>query len=266
LRTDLTSDRCLLTKIDFNSCVDQNGNDFLKSTDSKDIVYFCNERSVFTVFEIPKLDEKRSYGCYVSVIPYGGTETGEQLSLNLKGSGYSKLVVEKEILKPGEKFLASATNSQIFTDYGEYAYESGEFTAPNYDFKIYSYNSGYLDSKSISVVMEKPIDVYLDVNGTLAEGKAALVNVRVVNLLDKTQQIKVVFRKDSYSEELTNSKYFVFNFTPSINDNLVQVFVSTPDFSTSVSKAITVIGQKNALEDFFKPIIDFFDWLFSLFK
>ncbi len=170
-------------------------------------------------------------------------------------------------MKPGEKFLVTARQSQIFTDYGEYAYEKAEFTAPNYDFKVYGYNSGYLAQKNISVVLEKPIEVNLDVNETASAGKTIPVKVRVLNLGDKSQEISVIFRKETVSETLTDFKDFVFNFTPQdANDNLIQVFVNTPDFSTSVSKTITVIGQKNAWENIFQPIIDFFNWLFSLFQ
>jgi transglutaminase-like putative cysteine protease len=267
LKTDLKSDRCLLTKIDYKSCIDENSNDFLKLVDYQNIVYFCNEKSVFAIFKIPNLDESRSYKCYIKVLPYGGTESGEQLSLNSKSSGYSKLTVEKSVLKPGEKFLASALNSQIFTDYGEYGYEKAEFTAPNYDFKVYSYNVGYLDSKNISVLLKEPFAISLDINETAYVGKPTIVKIKVVNLLNVSQNIKVTFMGDYYSDTLIDSKEFVFNFTSkSVDDNLVQVFVNTPDFSTSVAKTITVIGQKDILESLWKPIIDFFKWLFSLFR
>ncbi|NIM46983.1 MAG: hypothetical protein GTN40_02380 [Candidatus Aenigmarchaeota archaeon] len=267
LKTDLKADRCLLTKIEYKSCVDGRGKDFLEIIEPQNIVYFCNEKSVFTIFKIPVLDERKNYKCDIKAFPYAGKESIVQLVLNPKGYGYAQLSVEKTVLKPGEKFLVSARDSQIFTDYGEYGYEEAEFTAPNYDFKVYGYNSGYLAQKNISVVLEKPIEVYLDVNETAFEGKPISVKVKVSNLIDESQEITVIFRKDSISEILTDSKDFVFNFTPmSVNDNLIQVFVSTPDFSTSVSKIITVVAQKNAWENIFQPIIDFFNWLFSLFQ
>ena len=266
LRTDLKADGCFLTKIEYKSCIDKKGKEFLYIIEPQNIVYFCNEKTVFTIFKIPELDERQSYRCDIKAFPYAGKESSSQLVLNPKGYGYSKLSVEKSVLKPGEKFLVTATDSHIFTDYGEYGYKKAEFTAPNYDFKVYSYNAGYLDQKSISVVLEKPIEVYLDANETAFVGKTILVNVKVVNLADEPQEITVVFKKNSVSETLTDSKNFTFDFVPqSIDDNLIQVFVNTPDFSTSVSKIITVIGQKNIFEDFFKSIIDFFNWLFSLF-
>lgn len=267
LRTDLKANGCFLTQIEYKSCIDEYGKDFLNIIDPQNIVYFCNERSVFTIFKIPGLDERKNYKCDIKVFPYAGKESSVQLILNPKGYGYSKLVVGKTVLKPGEKFSVSARNSQLFTDYGEYGYEKSEFTAPNYDFKVYSYNSGYLDSKNISVVLKEPIEIYLYANETASIGKSILVKVNVINLLNKSQSITVTFKRDSFSDNLTNSKEFTFNFTPqNIDDNLIQVFVNTPDFSTSVSKTITVIGQKNALENIFQPIIDFFNWLFSLFK
>ena len=267
LRTDLKADGCFLTKIEYKSCVDENSKEFLGIIEPQNIVYFCNEKSVFTIFKIPELDERKSYKCDIKVFPYAGKESSAQLVLNPKGFGYSKLIVEKDVLRPGEKFLVSARSSHIFTDYGEYGYEKAEFTAPNYDFKVYGYNAGYLAQKNISVVLEKPLEVYLDVNETAFVEKPISVKLKVSNLVDEPQEITVIFREDSISETLMDSKDFVFNFTPqSVNDNLIQVFVNTPDFSTSVSKTITVIGTRNVLEDWFKPIIDFFKWLFSLFK
>jgi len=267
LRTDLKGKGCFLTKIEYKSCVDENGKDFLSLIEPQNIVYFCNEKSVFTIFRIPPLDERRSYKCDIRAFPYAGKDSTVQLILNPKGFGYSKLVVEKDTVKPGEKFSVSARNSQIFTSYGDYGYEKVQFKAPNYDFKVYGYNSGYLASKNVSVVLEEPINVSLESNETAFIGKPILVNVRVVNLLNKTQNIKVVLKNNSYSDELKGSKDFTFNFTPqTVDDNLIQVFVSTPDFSTSISKIITIIEQKNAIENFFQPLIDFFSWLFSLFK
>ncbi len=266
LRTDLKADGCFLTKIEYKSCVDRKGKEFLDIIEPQNIVYFCNEKTVFTIFKIPELDERQNYRCDIKVFPYAGKESNSQLVLNPKGYGYSKLSVEKIVLRPGEKFLVSARDSHLFTDHGEYGYEKAEFIAPNYDFKVYGYNAGYLAQKNISVVLEKPIEVHLDVNETAFVGKPILVKVKVLNLADEPQEITVVFKKDSVSETLVGSKNFTFNFIPEgVNDNLVQVFVSTPDFSTSVSKIVIVIGQKNIFEDFFKPIIDFFNWLFSLF-
>lgn len=267
LKSDLKSDGCILTKIDYESCTDSSGNDFLKAIDFQNTIYFCNERYLFTIFKIPELDEGMIYKCFIGVFPYAGTGSGKQLSINFNDDSYSKLVVEKEVLKPGEKFSVSAMNSHIFTDYGEYGYDKAEFTAPNYDFKIYSYNSGFLDNKSISVVLEKPLSINLDVNETVFVGKSIPVKVNVVNLLNESQNVKVTFREDYYSDVLTDSKEFVFNFTPqNVDDNLIQVFVRTPDFSTSVSETVTVIGQKDILEGIWESVANFFNWLFSLFK
>ncbi len=269
LKTDLKADGCFLTKIEYKSCIDESGKDFLDLIETQNIVYFCDEKTVFTIFKIPPLDERKNYKCDIRVFPYAGEETSALLLLNPKGYGYSKLVVEKSVLKPGEKFSVSAVDSHLFTDYGEYGYKKAEFTAPNYDFKVYAYNAGYLDQKNISVVSEKPIEVYLDVNEIASAGESISVKVKVSNLLDEPQEITVVFKENSVSETLTDSKDFVFDFTPqSADDNLIQVFVNTPDFSTSVAKTITieVEEQQNVLLNIFQPIIDFFNWLFSLFK
>jgi hypothetical protein len=161
LRTDLKADGCFLTKVEYKSCIDENGKDFLSIIEPQNIIYFCNEKSVFTIFKIPNLDDRRLYRCDIKVFPYAGEESSQQLTLNSKGYGYSELTVEKNVLKPGERFDVSARNSHIFTDYGEYGYGNAVFTVPNYDFEVYSYNSGYLDRENISVVLEKPIDVSL---------------------------------------------------------------------------------------------------------
>jgi hypothetical protein len=267
LRTDLKANGCFLTRIEYKSCSDGNGNDFLNVIEPQNIVYFCNNMSVFTIFKIPPLDERKSYRCDIMVFPYAGKESTARLVLNPKGYGYSKLSVEKNVLKPGETFMVSARNSQIFTDYGAYGYEKAKFTAPNYDFKVYSYNSGALDEKNISVVLVEPIEVSLDINDTALVGEPIPIRVKVVNMLNTSQHVTVIFKEDSYSDTLTDSKEFVFNFTPqSVDDNLVQVFVNTPDFSTSVSDTVIVTEQKSAVENFFQPIIDFFNWLLSLFR
>jgi transglutaminase-like putative cysteine protease len=270
LRTDMKANGCFLTKIEYKSCVDEAGRDFLRLIDPQNIVYFCNNKTVFTIFNIPVLDERKSYRCDIQIFPYAGTPTSEELVLNPKGNGYSKLVVEKNVLTPGERFTATAFNSIIFTDYGEFGRDKVQFTAPNYDFTVYSYNAGYLDSKNISVVLKKPIDVSIGVNDTALAGIVTRVDVSVKNLLSTNQRIRIIFKENTIDADLSGEKNISFNFTPKgVSDNLVQVFVSTPDFSTSASEVINVTEPANpsvVLSGLAQRIADFFRWLLSLFK
>jgi transglutaminase-like putative cysteine protease len=267
LRTDMSAKGCFMTRIEYKSCIDDSGKEFLTAIDPQNIVYFCNNKTIFTIFKMPPLDDRKNYRCDIRIFPYAGEETSEQLVLNPKGYGYSKLVVEKNVLIPGEKFNISARNSHIFTDDGQYGYEKAQFTAPGYDFKVYSYNSGYLDVKNITVVMNKPIDVSIDSNDTATVGSPLAVRVKVDNLMKEPQQVKVIFKGNSISDTVANSTYFYFNFTPQgTADNLLQVFASTSDFSTSASKEIVVSPQNNIASSVFDGIGGFFAWLLNLIR
>ena len=267
LRTDMTADGCYMTKIEYRSCVDNSGKEFLKIVDPHDTVYFCGNKTIFTIFKLPPLDENKNYRCDIIIFPYAGEETSEQLVLNPKGYGYSKLIVEESVLSPGEKFNVSARNSHIFTDYGAYAYEKGTFTAPSYDFKVYSYNSGYLDSRNITVVAKKPIEVSIESNGNATVGQVLPVRIRIDNKESRPQQISVIFKNNRASGTVNEYEYFDFNFTPqSTADTLLQVFVSTSDFSTSSSKEITVLPASDIASTVYGGLAGFVEWLLSLIR
>jgi len=280
VKTNLTADGCILTKIDSRSCTDENGGEFLKRLNADDVVYFCNKKSFFSIFEIPEgLSPSVRYTCQIGILPYAGEQKYVSLSISLRQKENIKLAIDKTVLIPGEKLTVSAPNSYIFTDFGGYGFSKVEFYAPYNDFKVYAYNSGALAQQDISVVSSKPLDVLLQSNETAFVNKSIPVNITIKNLLDKTQTVTVKFREQVihlqfFSEDIIRSTKLVLNFTPKdIDDNLIQVFVSTSDFSTSASKTITVIEEKtttdlftNFFESIFKTISDFFTWLFSLFR
>jgi hypothetical protein len=273
LKTDITSDRCLLTKMDIRSC-SSDGKEFLEKINEDNITYFCNKESVFTIFKIPELQKNMQYSCPISVLVYGGEQKNIPLSLSYREEEFTNLTVDKTTVSPKEKLTALAPNSHIFTDSGDYGFESLEIFAPYNNFNIYSYNKGALDKQSISVVLNKPLDISLEANDTFYAGKEYLIYINVRNLLKTPQEITVKFREQIKTEDVNEFKTFSFNFTPqSENDNLIQVVVSTSDFSTSLSKSITVIEEKttadlftNFFQSIFKAISNFFNWLFGLFR
>jgi len=279
VRTDITTDGCILTKIDSKSCTDENGGEFLKGLSIDNVIYFCNEKSFFSIFEIPgNLDISARYSCPIVISPYAGEQKYVSLSISFRQKESVKLAVDKTVLTSGEKLTVTSPNSHIFTDFGGYGFNKVEFYAPYNDFKVYAYNSGALAQQDISVVSSKPLDVFLQSNETAFVNKSIPVTITIKNLLDKNQTVTVKFRDKIISEDIIKSKVLTLNFTPkSVGDNLIQAFVSTSDFSTSASKTITILEEKSLTENvtdniisFFgsilKAISDFFSWLFGLFK
>jgi hypothetical protein len=107
-------------------------------------------------------------------------------------------------------------------------------------------------------------------NDTLYAGKEYVITVNVKNLLEISQDITVKFRDQIKKDRVSDLMEFSFNFTPqNEKDNLIQVIVSTNDFSTTLSKQVTVIEEKgtgNIVDSILQAVINFFKWLFSLFK
>ena len=273
LKTDISASECLLTKFDIKSCSSDNG-DFLEKVNKENITYFCNKTSLFTIFKIPDLQANIRYNCPIAVLVYGGEQKNIPLTLSLGEQYSTKLTVDKTTVSPHEEIIAQAPDSYIFTDNGDYGSDSLEISSQYYDFNIYSYNKGALDQQRISVVASKPLEASLIANETAYAGKDLLLTVQVKNLVNYSQMVTVKFKEQVQREYLENLKNFSFNFTPqSKDDNLIQVIVSTSDFSTSLSKQITVIEEKNYInivtnvfEGIFKTIFDFLNWLVSLFR
>jgi hypothetical protein len=273
LKTDVSADRCLLTKFDVKSCNSVDGY-FLEKVNNDSVIYFCNKKSFFTIFRIPDLQTNMRYSCPISVLAYGAEQQNVPLSLSYGKEGYTELSVDKTTVSPNEMIRASASNSEVFTDGGEYGLDNLDFSAPYYDFNVYSYNRGYLDQQRISVVSNKPVDSHLDVNDTALVGKTVSVLVVVRNLVGNPQEVTVSFREQSLKGIVYDTKNFSFNFTPAtVKDNLIQTVVSTSDFSTALSKQINVVEDKGILdsfaqviEDFLRFVSDFFNRLINLFR
>ena len=273
LKTDISANECLLTKFDIKSCSSDEG-EFLEKVNKENITYFCNEKSIFTIFKIPDLKANMRYNCPIAVLVYGGEQKNIPLTLSLGEQYYTELTVDKTTVSPHEGLTAQAPNSYIFTDNGDYGSDFLEIFSQYYDFNVYSYNKGALDQQRISVVAIKPLEALLIVNETAYVGKDLLITVQIKSLTNYSQMVTIKFKEQVQREYLKDLKNFTFNFTPqNKNDNLIQVIVSTSDFSTSLSKQITVIEEKssidivaNIFEVIFKAIYDFIIWLISLFR
>lgn len=273
LKTDISADKCLLTKFDIKSCSSENG-DFLEKVNKENITYFCNEKSIFTIFKIPDLQANIRYNCPIAVLVYGGEQKNIPLTLSLGEQYFTKLTVDKTTVFPHEVITAQASNSYIFTDNGDYSSDFLEIFSSYYDFNVYSYNKGALDQQRISVVANKPLEASLIVNETAYVGKDLLITVQIKSLVNYSQMVTVKFKEQVQKEYFTDLKNFSFSFTPqNKNDNLVQIIISTNDFSTSLSKQITVIEEKssidivtNIFESILKGLSDFLNWLISLFR
>jgi hypothetical protein len=196
------------------------------------------------------------------------------LTLSLGEQYFTKLTVDKTTVSPHEVIAAQSPNSYIFTDNGDYGSNSLEIPSQYYDFNIYSYNKGALDQQRISVVANKPLEASLIANETAYVGKDLLITVQVKSLVNYSQMVTVKFKEQILFESVQDLENFTFNFTPqNKNDNLIQVVVSTSDFSTYLSKQINVIEEKNYIniimnifEGIFKALNDFLNWLVSLFR
>ena len=269
LKTDLTADRCLMTKLDIRSC-NSNEGEFLQKLFEENITYFCNKKSIFTIFKIPELQSDMHYSCPIGVLVFGSQQKNVPFSILYKKESYTKLTVDKNTVSSKEKINALSANSHIFTDKGDYGFENLDILAPFYDFTVYSYNRGALDQQKISVVLNKPLNISLIANDTAYAGKEILIDVNITNLLEIPQEVTISFRDQSKKDYITDSKEFLFTFAPKDeDDNLIQVVVSTSDFSTSLSKSINVIEEKkieNIGGDIIQFIINFFKWLLSLFN
>ena len=271
LKTDLSADMCMMTKFDINSCVDNNGS-FLEKVGDENVTYFCGKKSIFTIFKLPELQDKVQYTCPISVVVYGSDQQAVPLTLSSASEGTTRLTVDKTTASPGETVIAQSPGSYVFTDSGDYGLNYLEAVSPYYDFNVYSYNMGALDQQKISIVSVKPLEAYLIVNDTIYAGKQSNVIVSVRNLLSSPQTVTVKFDNQTQREYVSDSKNFTFEFTPTPSESIIQVSVSTNDFSTSLSKTVTVVEEQDIIkgatsffESVFKAIADFFGRIASLF-
>ncbi|HIJ98184.1 TPA: transglutaminase domain-containing protein [archaeon] len=274
VKTDLSADGCLLTKVSTNSCT-LDGKGLLTPLQPESIVSFCDEKTIFSLFKIPDtLDQNTRYSCSLGT-GIGGNGAGSN-SLALESSFDStappQLSLDKTSLKPGEEFVAASSGSHIFTDFGSYGQDNLIAKAPSQNFKVYAYDNGQLTEQEVLVSEYRPLEVKIAVNDTVLLGNVYSVNITVQNVEDSSRQATVIFGNRSVQSLLSagQSKVFHFNFTAfSKDDNVVRTFVSTNGFSTSVSKTVDVIKQAsfgNFIADTIQAIIDFFKRLFGGLK
>ncbi len=268
IQTNLSADGCILTKIYVKSCVDSGGNEILTKINEDDIVYFCGDRSYFSILKIPNyLQENMKYDCTVNVFPYAGKQELVLLTISSETNDGIKLYTEKTTLTPGEVTMVNAPNSYIFTDKGEFGFNKLNVTASYSDFNVYAYSSGTLAEQEIRVVSEKPFLISLTSPENATVGEAIPVVVNVKNLRQGQQAIEVIFREERVVDNIIGSKDYAFNFTPkSKDDNLIQVFVSTLYYSASKSKMIEVFESPNILTYLIGVFDGMLEWVFELLK
>jgi hypothetical protein len=168
VKSDLTADRCLLTRINAQGCIDSAGKEVMSEISGNNVFYFCNQRSAFSILELK--DDGNALGLYkcpIVVLPYGGESETVSVKVSFENEKNVDLSLDKNILAPGESYTADAPGSYIFTDNGDYAFQHAEFTAPSNDFKIYGYNSGELVSRDIEVTGGESVP--LETNRTVSE-------------------------------------------------------------------------------------------------
>jgi len=260
VKTDLTTNRCLLTRVDSFSCLDQNRNEFLTSLNPTQIPHFCDQKSIFSIFKVPEsLSPSLRYTCPLSIVPYAGDQQNVQVTISRQSAQPVKLFLDRTTVVPGEKITATATNAHLFTDSGSYGLNSLEIIAPTTNFTVFAYSGGSLAQQNVTVINIKPFDVALSVPSFLKINVPNAFNVLVKNLFTKNQTVSVRSRGTTQVRTIgTEAEIFNFTFTPANkDDNVIQVIVSSSDFSTTVSKVVPVEGS------FFYDIIDAITNFFS---
>ncbi len=267
VKTDIFSNYCILTKVESKSCVDSSGKEFLKNLNPEEIVYFCDNKTIFSIFKLPSnLDPGKIYSCPLSVMPYAGKQEVLNFEISPRESKKVELFVDKTSVLPGEVIHAESKDSYIFTDFGFFAKERAEIKAPYYNFKIFAYNSGSLVWQNISVVLMKPFEVSLISNESAYIGETTPITIEVRNNLASPQTIKIKFKGKEITFNLSDVKNYTFYFSPqNRNDNLIQVFISSQDYSTSISKKIEILEKKSFLDKILEALFNFFSSIFSIF-
>ena len=268
IQTNLSADGCILTKIYVKSCVDGNGDDILTKENEDDIVYFCGDKSYFSILKIPtNLKDNIRYDCSVNVFPYAGKQELVPFTISFELADSLRLYTEKTTLTPGEKVTVSAPDAFIFSDKGDYGFDKTDITASYTDFSVYAYKSGYLVEQPIRVVSEKPFEISISSPENVTVGETIPVLVNVKNLRQGQQAIEIKFKEETIIDNIIGPKDFAFNFTPvDAEDNLIQVFVSTLHYSASKSKLVEVLDNPNIIDYLVRGFYQILEWAYTVFK
>ncbi|MCD6477048.1 MAG: hypothetical protein J7K26_02695, partial [Candidatus Aenigmarchaeota archaeon] len=77
-------------------------------------------------------------------------------------------------------------------------------------------------------------------------------NLTINNLLDKDQNIKIKFRNQTKIIHLANSNTITFQYIPfNIDDNIIRIYIEAEDFSTSITRILSLSKKKSLLDSFF---------------
>jgi transglutaminase-like putative cysteine protease len=253
IRTEMKTDDCVLLKINSVSCAMDSGS-FFDTRNKKDVVYFCNDKNHFSIFDIPNdLKSDTFYTCPVTIYPNLGEQ--KTLSVNMKESfGFDNNVnlgISSYSVVPGEKIILESNGAKIFTSNGDFGSNRLELIAPKKNFTVYSYNNGNLVSQKISVINKKPFSINVVANDSMIKGDNYTVNITLENYLEEDQTIKIEI--GNYSQSVVLEEETTIEVEVVAETNLIQVFAEDTDFSTSSSKFINLIENKNI----FDSIIDF---------
>lgn len=276
VKTDLSSDKCILSKISIRGCSEEkSGNDFLALiTPKDDITYFCGKKTIFSIFKIPEdLNRYTEYNCPITVMPYLGEKKSISVKLQSSTSGATKLFLDKNFATSGESITAVAKNSHIFTSDGRYAFGEAQFAAEN-NFTVYSYSSGALAQQDVIVTKTKPLELFLTANETFILGKPSFVNITIKNLLPQalTATVRLTNQTETVGLSPQEEKTVSMHFTPqNKEDNFIQVFVLADGYSAYAAKIINVVEQEKSITskitDWFsnliKAIVNFFQGIFK---
>ncbi|MBR9682800.1 MAG: hypothetical protein GOV02_03930 [Candidatus Aenigmarchaeota archaeon] len=259
VKSDIEYDGCLLTKFRSQSCA-VDGEEFLIAEQPENVVYFCDETSVFSIFKVPSgLDSSIVYTCPLTIYSY---VTGrEDIDVELRSSergGTVNLQIDKDILGPSEQFTASSLGSHIFTDYGGYGFGELISESPETNFRLYGYNAGTLVQQEIAVSSEKEFDITVSLPESAKLGEETKITVIVRNLKNESANVVVELNGQSDRGLITPDNIAEFTYTIVPKTDKVQIVVKSDTFTIGITKTLSI--QSDSIID---SILDFFRSIFG---
>lgn len=257
VKNELTYSGCVLTGIESHGCTN-NGDEFVKPLTKEQIVYFCDSKNIFSIYEVPEVGNN-VYMCTLTTANYAGEDKTVEMKMGAGTIPKVDLIVDKNILEPSEEYKVNAANAHIFTDNGDYAYSAGTFKSGNEDFYVYAYKSGALQKQFIKVIDVKPVDVSIATNKSYYIGQLVSFDIIVDNLLDKNQKVKIMFRDQTKEFDLSGTERINFQYMPEgLNDNMLIISIETDGFSTIITRSISLSKKLSMFESFFNMVKSIF--------